>query len=96
MPQRASGVRNTQAPPGVRANVTRSPLGSGNGSGTNAPAFGSDGSWALKSTSRSRACEASSTPISQSLRQHAPEFWQVKTTPSGSSSGRSGPCIWVL
>ena len=39
-------------------------------------------------TSRSRACEASSTPMSQSLRQQAPEFWQVKTTLSGSSSGR--------
>ena len=41
------------------------------------------GSTARQSTFRSRSCAASSTPMSQSLRQQAPDCWQVKTTRSG-------------
>ena len=40
MPQRASAVRNTQLPAGVRANVTFSPLGNGKGNGGNVVACG--------------------------------------------------------
>jgi len=32
--------------------------------------------------------------MSQSFRQQAPEFWHVKTTPSGRSSGvPTSPCM---
>jgi hypothetical protein len=71
--QRASPSRKTQAPSGRRANVMRSPPARANGSGRNGSPGGSGGSCPAQSTARSRRYAVSSTPMSQSLRQHAPE-----------------------
>src|SRR5436190_10392968 len=87
MPQRFSPVRNTQAPDEARANVMRSPLARGSWSGVNFSPPPSAGSWRAQSTSFNAACEAASTPMSQSPRQQSPQLWQVKTTPSARRSG---------